>query len=223
MPADNERPYELYRWALLTVTAIFAAMVGVWLAATALLPAPGIPKISGTYLDDGRSVVDFKLVDHRGEPFTPDELTEKWTVLTFGYTSAEGVTAETLGVLTSAYQRLSHSGIAEHLRVAMITVDPEADSPGRLADYMAPYPDVFRGVTGDAKEIRQLAASLGIRYAVREDSQHFDIQPEAAMMVINPDGQLRALLIPPHHPAVVAQDLHTLIQRQPGAWMHEIF
>ena len=222
MASSSEGPRELYRLALLTVGAVFAAMVGVWLAATALRPAPGVPDISGTYLDEGREIADFELVDQDGNPVTQRDLEDVWSVLVFGYSRSDGPTAELPGVLTSAYERLRQVELTDRLSVSLITVDTEHDTPKVLEAYMAPYPDSFRGLTGDEAMVRELAESLGIRFAERPDEAGYAIQPEAAMLVVNPEGELQALLIPPHHPEVVAQDLHTLIQREPGAWLHHL-
>ncbi|MFW6380214.1 MAG: SCO family protein [Halorhodospira sp.] len=215
MPAhrpDTEPPQPRpYMGALLAAASVLAAVVGVWLAATALKPNPAAPDISGTYLEDGRPIADFQLVDQHGEPFTPNRLDQHWTVLTFGYTRSEEATPDTLGLLHSAREQLTRVELDDELEIALVTIDPEHDRPEQLAAYLTDYPKAFHGLTGEPEAIRKLAASVGVRYREQEPGR-FSLQPRGALLVMNPEGELVALLMPPHHPELIAQDLHTLMQ-----------
>ncbi len=204
--------------ALLAVASVLAAVVGVWLAATGLQPEPSTPDIRGTYLEDGRPIADFQLVDQNGEPFTAVGLNDHWTVLTFGYTRSEAATPNTLGLLHSARELLTRVHLAQRLEIALITVDPGHDDPRELSRFLADYPAAFHGLTGEPARIRELAASVGVRYSERAgEPGSYTIQPRQALLVVNPDGELTALLMPPLHPELIAQDLHTLMQHHRGS------
>ncbi|MFP4130125.1 MAG: SCO family protein [Halorhodospira sp.] len=204
--------------ALLAAASVLAAVVGVWLAATGLKPEPGAPDIRGTYLEDGRPIDDFQLVDHNGDPFTADGLDDRWTVLTFGYTRSGESTPNILGLLHSARELLTRADLAQRVHIALVTVDPGHDGPERLAQYLAGYPAAFHGLTGDPECIRELAASVGVRYSERPgEPGRYTIQPRKALLVVNPDGDLTALLMPPLHPEIIAHDLHTLMQYHRGS------
>ncbi|ABM61599.1 SCO family protein [Halorhodospira halophila] len=224
MPAN--RPQRTTRplfGALLAIASVLAAVIGVGLAVTALRPDPGIPDIQGTYLEDGRPIADFALQDQDGKRFTPTELHGKWTVLTFGHTECP-TTWENLALLHSAREQLGQTRMSTRLQVALVSVSPD-DGPEELADYVGRYPAAFQGASGPVERVRELAGSVGVRYVEPNGGNvedGFHIQPEGALLVINPHGKMIALLMPPHHPELIARDLFRLMERERGGFLRNL-
>ncbi len=209
--------------ALLAALSVLAAVIGVGLAVTALRPDPGVPEIQGTYLEDGRPIADFVLEDQTGERFSPTDLHGKWTVLTFGHTECP-TTWENLALLHSAREQLRQTQLAHRLQVALVSVNPD-DGAEELADYVGRYPEAFHGVSGPVERVRELAGSVGVRYVEPNGGNvedGFHIQPEGALLVINHHGKLVALLMPPHHPELLARDLFRLMERERGGFLRNL-
>ncbi|MBK5943088.1 MAG: SCO family protein [Halorhodospira halophila] len=224
MPANRpQRTTRPLLGALLAVLSVLAAVIGVGLAATALRPDPGVPDIQGTYLEDGRPIADFVLEDQDGKRFSSTDLHGKWTVLTFGHTESP-TTWENLALLHSAREQLAHTRMSARLQVALVSVNPD-DGPDELADYVGRYPAAFHGISGPVARVRELAGSVGVRYMAPNGGNvddGFHIQPEGALLVINPRGKLVALLMPPHHPELIARDLFRLMERERGGFLRNL-
>ena len=79
----------------------------------------------------------FQLVDHNGKPFSDADLKGKWHLLFFGYTHCPDTCPTTLNELSLALDRLGKARGA--VEIVLISVDPERDTPPRLAEYAARY------------------------------------------------------------------------------------
>lgn len=96
------------------------------------------------------------------------------------------------------------------LRVAFVSVDPERDTPEHLRGYVTVFRDDFLGVTGPHDELQKLTRALGVVYARspgREAGPDYLIDHSAALLLVNPDGELQAVFTPPHDPDAIVGDL----------------
>lgn len=94
-------------------------------------------------------------------PLALSDLRGYVVLLFFGYTSCPDICPLTLARIAQAHGTLSRDA-ADAVRVVMISVDPERDSPERLAQYVAQFDDSFIGLTGPRAEIEAIAADYGI-------------------------------------------------------------
>ena len=99
--------------------------------------------------------------------------------------------------------------------VVFISVDPDRDSLQRLEDYVGHFHEDFIGVTGGRDAIDTLTQSLGIAYKLHEPdaSGQYAVDHSAAILLINPQGQLQALWQPPHGRSVLAEEFQLIRQR----------
>jgi protein SCO1/2 len=79
----------------------------------------------------------FTLTDQRGQPFGSRELAGKIWVADFMFTSCQGVCPLLTQRMAEVGKRARHLGPDFHL--VSISVDPERDTPPRLAEYAARY------------------------------------------------------------------------------------
>jgi protein SCO1 len=79
----------------------------------------------------------FTLTDQRGQPFGSRELAGKIWVANFMFTSCQGVCPLLSQRMAEVGKRARHLGPDFHL--VSISVDPERDTPQRLAEYAARY------------------------------------------------------------------------------------
>ena len=106
---------------------------------------------------------DFTLTAHTGKPARLSDFQGKLVLLYFGYTSCPGICPTTLAEVAQALHTLGPQE-AEKIQVLMISVDPERDTPTRLAEYVTHFHPSFLGLTGTPEEIATTAASHGIYY-----------------------------------------------------------
>jgi protein SCO1/2 len=97
----------------------------------------------------------FTLTDQRGQPFGSRELAGKIWVADFIFTSCQGVCPLLSERMAEVGKRARHLGPDFHL--VSISVDPERDTPARLAEYAARYganPIAWSFLTGPEQAIQ---------------------------------------------------------------------
>ncbi|MGD8586065.1 MAG: SCO family protein [Chloroflexota bacterium] len=170
-------------------------------------------KYRGVVLPAPESVSDFSLTAHDGETARLSDFRGQIAVLYFGYTYCPDVCPTTLATLANALDDLKAAD-RDQVQVLMVTVDPDRDSPGVLADYLAHFDPTFIGLTGTAGELAQAAEALGIYYEKGEGSvaSGYLVDHTATVSVLDKEGRLR-LLFPFGTPAEdIAADLQHLIR-----------
>src|SRR5690606_6279615 len=98
-----------------------------------------------------RRISDFTLTDQDGQPFTQDWLRGKWSLLFFGYTYCPDICPITMATIHQFEEVLADvdEDAAAQVQVAMISVDPERDTPERLRDYVRFFGEDYVGATGE--------------------------------------------------------------------------
>ncbi len=194
----------------IAVAALLALVAGVWASSALLAPASlDNDDLHGTYLEGGRAITDFQLVDHRERAFTRASLEGEWTLLFFGFTNCPDVCPMTMLELGRVQKVLADEGITEPVRGVFVTVDPARDTTERLEAYVTGFDEGFLGVTGDLDDIDVLARDLGIvhvRHGEPADGDYM-VDHGSAVLLINPEGRLQALFQAPHRAAQISADL----------------
>ena len=184
-------------------------------------PAPETPKPvqtqSATQLPELRPLAPFSLVDQLGETYDNNRLLGQWTLLSFGYTHCPDICPTTLAEMARMKQSLDSLGMQTPYEIGFVSVDPERDTPERLAEYVAYFDPEFFGVTGSPEALTALTRPLGIMYrkVITEGSaMDYVMDHSASLILIDPEGRYRALFSPPHDPAIMAQDILALSQAE---------
>lgn len=174
------------------------------------LPAPELSEFNTFVYDQGRPVADFQLLNERGEAVSQDDLKGHWTFAFVGYTFCPDVCPATLSNLRRANALLP----AELPRpdYLLISADPERDSPARLQEYLTFFGDDFHGLTGELETLRALAKSLNAVFIHRQDGDLQLVDHSAHLALINPDGELTAVIQPPHHPEALVKAYQRIYQ-----------
>jgi len=204
------------RTPLLPILAVglLAMLVGAWLGARMLAEPPlDSAALHGTYLEGGRTITDFQLIDHHGELFTREQLQEQWTLLFFGFTHCPDICPMTLLQLGQVQDKLHEAGLGTVPKGVFVTVDPERDTPDRLAAYVTGFHEDFVGVTGALDEIDVLARNLGIAHKRHgnSDDQDYMVDHGSAVLLVNPAGDLQALWQFPHRAEQIAADMQQIL------------
>src|SRR5690606_23946565 len=222
------------RW----LAALAAPLVILIFAALSLLRRDA-PQYHGTLLDPPLPAHDFTLQSADG-PVRLEDLRGDYVAVFFGSTSGPDVCPMTRARLATALRALGPD--AQGMRVVMITVDPERDTPERLAQYTAAFGPEFIGLTGTPDEIASVAARFGIFYAragaepagatatadepaggaeaaggAAETAAGYLVDHSATVTVLDPEGRPRLIWSPTLGAEELAEDMRTLLRGRRAA------
>lgn len=135
----------------------------------------------------------WSLLNHRGQPVRPDDWIGRPVMVFFGFTWCPNVCPTTLSDISGWLEELGPE--AEHLVVALVSVDPERDTPGVLADYLSYFDPRIIGLTGSAKQIEKVAADFRITYRkVPLDDGDYTLDHTAGVFLFRPDGHFASII-----------------------------
>lgn len=193
--------------------AIVAAVAGMMLSRSLAPQTAAAPVLeSGTWLEPGRRLPELAVVDQAGQPFGRERLEGHWSLIFFGFTSCPDICPTTLAMLGELDESLADLDPASRPRVVFVSVDPERDTPERVAAYVGFFSPAFTGVTGSAEGIEGFAEALHVPYAsVPLSDGNYTIDHSSALFLIGPGAELRAIFSAPHSPAALAADLRRIV------------
>ena len=195
--------------ALAVVVAIVAVTSGI-LSARWLLKhqADAQPAVAtATLIVPPRPLPPLALVDQDNQPFGADRLRGGWSFMFFGFTHCPDVCPVTMTALAQTSKLLADLPEPSRPRVVMISVDPQRDTPERLATYVKAFDPGFLGATGTKPAIEELAQRMGVLAATRSlDDGSYTVDHTTSVFLVGPDGALRALFSAPHEPDKIAAD-----------------
>jgi len=188
-----------------TVIAIVAVVLVILLGFMNKLSKPRILnehelREYGAYLlSNPRKFSDVELTDHNGQPFIQENLKGKWSMIFFGFTHCPDICPTTMAAASKMYKEMSDEEQAD-LQVLLITLDPERDTPEKLAQYVPYFHPDFIGATTDQHRLLKLATELNVAYSkVPLDSGQSDysIDHSGNIILINPKGHFHGYMRPP--------------------------
>lgn len=194
---NNSQPYprERKRGIIVTVAIAFTFMVTVVGLFLYSINRPVVLtdselKAKGTFLfDNPRSFKPFSLIDQNKNPFLPENLQGKWSLVFFGFTYCPDVCPTTLAVLNRFYNKQIEEGLAEDLQIVLVSVDPARDTPEKLYDYVRYFNEDFTGVTGEFLDLHRFATQLNIPFSkVPGGGENYMMEHSANIAIINPRG-----------------------------------
>jgi len=139
----------------------------------------------GTELGDSIPTTDFTLTDQYNQPFTLSDHKGKVVLLFFGFTYCPDVCPLTL----STWKKVQDAIEAEvdKVKFVYITVDPERDTPEKIASHLAVFSPDFIGLTGPVADLQEVYSSYGV---YREKNQ---ISDSAAGYLINHTSRINII------------------------------
>src|SRR6478736_3103773 len=197
-------------WLSVGAVAVVAALAGVYVART--LNAPAVPSLeAGTSLPEPRVVPDFNLVDTHGSAMTLAGLRGHPTLVFFGFTHCPDVCPTTLAQLASVQKQLARQPGMAALKVALISVDPERDTPEQLGAYIASFGGDFIGLTGSAPEIVKATRGFGVAAArVELPGGSYTMDHSAAVFALDSPAPIGAIFTPPLSVTALTRDMEPL-------------
>jgi protein SCO1/2 len=195
------------------IIAALAVTAGFWAAQAILKDQAPRHDLSATRFPVAREIQPFELIDHHSAAFDQAALQQHWSFVFFGYTYCPDVCPTTLSILNGVAQRLQD--VDADVRFVMVTVDPERDTPERLAEYVTYFNGDFLGVTGSDAGLTQLTRQLGILYnrvEPEDGAAGYLIDHTAGVFLFDPDGRYHAVFTPPLSVDRLAGDFRKMLQ-----------
>lgn len=197
------------------LAALFVAVAvggGAWFLVNGAGIATATPQ-SATIFPEPRALPEFRLVDHRGQPFGRKQLEGHTSLLFFGFTHCPDICPATLQQLAVARRQLRGQGDALP-EIVLISVDPERDTPEVMARYVEHFGQGVTGLTGRPEDLHALATPLGIHFektpAAEGSADDYTVSHSAAVLVIDPQARLAAIFGAPHSVEAFVNDLPLL-------------
>jgi protein SCO1/2 len=173
----------------LVVIALVAAWPVVWTLRTRIPPSP--PVLG--------ALPAFRLTDQHGRPFGSQELAGRVWVASFIFTRCETVCPAVTRKMARIQDRTRNLEPALHL--VSFSVDPEHDTPERLAEYARAHrasPRMWTFLTGPADAVRE-TVEKGLRVTMERDAG--DPSPAAIthgshLVLVDGEGRIRGYYDP---------------------------
>jgi protein SCO1 len=177
---------------------------------SASIAAPAAAEPSATELIEGllsgRAPVGgpFELIDQTGHRRTDADFRGKLVVLYFGYTYCPDVCPTELQSISLALDTLG--GTAEAVQPLFITVDPERDTPARLADFVSSFHPRLIGLTGSLADIRKTAIAYRAYFVKNSASTpgDYSVDHTGFIYLVGKDGRYLGFLPPGSTPDAIA-------------------
>lgn len=207
---------EVWRKSLLVAAVALAAGGGYLASRVAHKGGHGTPLPSvqaATLVQSDKPLPAFSLEGPKGL-FTNAQLMGKWTFVFFGYTHCPDVCPTALSLMRDTRARLAGTGV-DLPQVAFISVDPARDKRELLDHYVPAFDPSFVGLRGDDEAIAPLVKTLGVFYQrhEKEDPRNYTVDHSAAMYLIDPQGRLAAVFMPPITADQMARDYRAVAAR----------
>lgn len=167
---------------------------------------------SGTLLEPPREIASFTLTNETAR-FDNESLIGQWQLVFFGFTRCPDICPTTLQLLVDARNDLSATFDRSQLpEIILVSVDPQHDTPSRLAAYSEFFDPSVRGVVGSEDELARFSRNLGVLYQrIPLEDGDYTMDHTGAVIAINPQGEWAAVFSPPLRRSALVSDLELLL------------
>jgi len=140
------------------------------------------------------SKVVIDLPDDQGKLIRTEDLSGKWLLVFFGYTSCPDICPTTLFEVAETLKKLGD--FASKIQPIFISIDPERDQPRQLREYVNSFDSRILPLAGSPDRTARSAHSFGVSYFKVPGLRAGDytIAHSTFMAVVGPEGGLVARL-----------------------------
>ncbi|UZJ60580.1 SCO family protein [Pseudomonas sp. KU26590] len=165
-------------------------------------------------LPQSRNVPDLSLTDQDGQSVSLSQLKGKWTVLFFGYTFCPDICPTTLAQLRQIKSELPKD-VVEKLRIVLVSVDPDRDTPQQLKQYLGYFDKQFVGLAAPVDTLQKLANAVSIPYIPADTSKpNYTVDHSGNLALLGPDGTQRGFIRAPLNSQKLVAQLPGLVERK---------
>ncbi|WP_297799219.1 SCO family protein [Arenimonas sp. GDDSR-1] len=204
----------------ITLILIAALAAGLGLALSAALfkpqlPAKPLPAMTAVkVIDSPRALPAFKLESATG-PMTADQLKGHWTVVFVGFTHCPDVCPTTLTDMARAQALWDASGLPQKPKLLFLSIDPERDTPAKIAEYAAFFHKDTLTATAAEPQLGEFTRALGLVYMKVPQGDSYTMDHSATLVLLNPKAEFAGIIRPPLKPEAIGADLIALAKARP--------
>ena len=134
----------------------------------------------------------FRLTTHTGKTFTDADLLGKPTLLYFGFTYCPDICPTELGYVAKVMRALGADG--DRVRPVFVSVDPDRDTPQKLADYVPLFDKRLVGLVGTPTETDAICKAYGVFHQkstpVSKDPNYYLIDHSSTIFLLDAQGRI---------------------------------
>jgi protein SCO1 len=165
--------------------------------------------------DQPRVLPSFSLQQSDHTPLIPGELKGHWTLVFLGFTHCPDVCPTTLAQLAQAQRQWSSLPDSIRPRVLFVSVDPDRDSPDAIGEYVHAFHRDTLAATTDVPALEAFARSLSMVFMKvpapdGKPPEQYSVDHSASLAVLDPQGRMAGVIVPPLDPRAIASDLSAL-------------
>ena len=166
----------------------------------------------------GRAAIGgpFSLTDHQGRRRALEEFRGKVVMLYFGYTFCPDICPTDLVAISKTIEALGPAG--ERVQPLFVTLDPERDTVGLLAQYVPHFHPRLIGLSGTLAEVEKVAALYKVHFkkVPAREGPHYYLEHSAYIYVLDEEGRYYGTFPPATSPERLSSVVGELLQRVPG-------
>ena len=165
--------------------------------------------------DQPRVLPSFSLQQSDQTPLIPGELKGHWTLVFLGFTHCPDVCPTTLAQLAQAQKQWAALPDSIRPRVLFVSVDPDRDTPDAIGEYAHAFHRDTLAATADVPALEAFARSLSMvfmKVPAPEGTppEQYSVDHSASLAVLDPQGRMAGVIVPPLDPKAIASDLSAL-------------
>lgn len=141
-----------------------------------------------------------------------DEYSGKFLILYFGYTGCRSVCSIMMKKLADAYSLLDDK-TRRIVRVVMVGLDPENDTPERMGKYVKSFNENFSWKLLPKKELNKVASALGIEAVVTGDGE---IEHSSYAVLVDDRGYAELMFPVEMNSYEIASDIEKIVREKDG-------
>jgi len=134
----------------------------------------------------------FTMVDQDGQIITKQNLDQTAVALFAGFTHCPDVCPTTLLRLSSLMKQLGSD--APKIRIVLVTVDPERDTPEVLKSYLAAFEGDFTGMTGTPEQLKDFAKAYRLFYEKSGTGSEYTMNHTSGVFLFRKGGAFQGTL-----------------------------
>lgn len=183
-----------------------------WLGFFLFCSGSSYAKFQGSSIEGASLGRTWTAINTHGQVQSAEQMKGKLSLYFFGFTQCPDVCPTTLLNLSEMLALLDESE-QEQVKVVLISVDPERDTPEMLKRYLANFGAHFEGLTGSSAQIKQLAKSFKVFYRkVPLDNGTYTMEHSANLFLFDKKGNAKLFYYGDVKPESLASDIKTLLK-----------
>lgn len=169
-------------------------------------------EITGFVFPEPEPLKGIELISQTNTALTEDDFRDHWTFVYVGYTFCPDACPLTLATMNQTHAQLESEN-AQLPQMLLVSVDPDRDTPERLAEYVSYFNEDFKGATGSPEKLQHFAKQTRSVYSLPDNrsSGEYLVDHSSSIVLINPDAAVHAIFTPPQTADQLVKDFNTIV------------